>query len=130
MRPVDLSEFAQNLLAMHDRCQELLGSSPLRADAKLLLFVASRKSPSIKDAMHTCSLSNRSFYQMIDRLKSEGKIAIVSDEQDRRVHRIIPGPSLREVPTAVKTLVAALGCSNNECFLKQPGLETAAHRLF
>ena len=110
--------FFRNLLTIDAHCHEWLGASPLRPDAKLFLLIAARGSLTIKEAMHTCSLSNRAFYQMIDRLKSEGKIGVVTDKDDRRVHRIVARRRLRGIPSAMRSLVADMGCLNEECASK------------
>ena len=106
-----------DLLAIDALCAEWLGSSPLRPDAKLFLLIAARGSVTIKEAMHSSALSNRSFYQMVQRLKQENKVSVVPDKVDRRVHRIILNQAVLGVPDFVADKLSEMGCANNVCTL-------------
>lgn len=106
-----------DLLAIDALCAEWLGSSPLRPDAKLFLLIAARDSVTIKEAMHSSALSNRSFYQMVQRLKQENKVSVVPDKVDRRVHRIILNQAVLGVPDFVADKLSEMGCANNVCTL-------------
>lgn len=105
------------LLAIDELCAEWLGSSPLRPDAKLFLLIAARGSVTIKEAMHSSALSNRSFYQMVQRLKQENKVSVIPDKVDRRVHRIILNQAVLGVPNFVADKLSEIGCANNVCTL-------------
>lgn len=82
-------DFFSDLLRLEKRLEEWLGKSPFRPDAKLLFLTSAQGSITIKEAMHSCALSNRAFYQMLDRLKAERKVVVVLDKIDRRVRRIM-----------------------------------------
>ena len=107
----------RDLLAIDELCVEWLGSSVLRPDAKLFLLIAARGSVTIKEAMHSSALSNRSFYQMVHRLKKENKVSVIPDQFDRRVHRIVLDQTVLGVPGVVASKLSEIGCPNNVCRL-------------
>ena len=113
----DKRDLFQELLAIDELCTEWLGSSPLRPDAKLFLLIAARGSVTIKEAMYSSALSNRSFYQMVQRLKQGNKVSVVPDTADRRVHRIILNQAVLGVPNFVAEKLSELECSNSVCTL-------------
>lgn len=85
------SASAKRILDVDDYFMKALRRSALRPDARLLFFVVVKKSVSIKAAMLDSSLSYRAFYTMLDRLKDHRLIGVESDNEDRRVRRLVPG---------------------------------------
>ena len=112
------NDLFRELLVIDQLCLEWLGNSPLRPDAKLFLLIAARGSLTIKEAMHSSALSNRAFYQMVDRLKKENKVMVVPDNTDRRVHRLVLDQTLMGVPSAVTRMLDSVTCRGSLCQLK------------
>lgn len=112
------NELFRELLVIDQLCTDWLGNSPLRPDAKLFLLIAARGSLTIKEAMHSSALSNRAFYQMVDRLKKENKVMVVPDQADRRVHRLVLDQTLIVVPGAVTRTLDSIACPSSLCQMK------------
>lgn len=126
-RTCNRSDFFDELVTIDKLCTEWLGSSPLRPDAKLFLLIAARGSLTIKEAMHSSSLSNRAFYQMLDRLKKENKIMVVPDQTDRRVNRLVLDQTVVNVPSPVARRLIRIGCKDNTCLSKYMRREDQLH---
>lgn len=85
------SETATQILQIDDFFIEKLNAPALRPAARLLFYIMVKRSVSIKDAMLDSPLSYRAFYIMIDRLKDEALLDVESDDEDRRVRRLVLG---------------------------------------
>ena len=85
------SETASQILQIDDFFIEKLHAPALRPAARLLFYIMVKRSVSIKDAMLDSPLSYRAFYIMIDRLKDEALLDVESDDEDRRVRRLVLG---------------------------------------
>lgn len=85
------SETASQILQIDDFFIEKLNAPALRPAARLLFYIMVKRSVSIKDAMLDSPLSYRAFYIMIDRLKDEALLDVESDDEDRRVRRLVLG---------------------------------------
>lgn len=125
----NIIDFFHELLVIDELCSGWLGGSPLRADAKLFLLIAARGSVTIKEAMHSSALSNRSFYQLIDRLKKEKKVMVVPDQQDRRVHRLVLDQTLASVPSVLASKLSDIVCQEKFCRLKSETIGPASLTL-
>ena len=86
-----LSETASHILQIDDFFVEKLNIAALRPAARLLFYIMVKRSVSIKEAMLDSPLSYRAFYIMIDRLKDEALLDVESDDEDRRVRRLVLG---------------------------------------
>lgn len=85
------TDAAGRLLEIDRYCIDAIGVSALRPDLRLLFFIIVHQSASIKEALLDSALSYRAFYNMLDRLKREGLIAVEVDNVDGRVRRIALG---------------------------------------
>jgi DNA-binding MarR family transcriptional regulator len=79
------------MLEIDRYCTDAIGASALRPDVRLLCFIIVHQSASIKEALLDSALSYRAFYNMLDRLKRRGLIAVEVDSVDGRVRRIVLG---------------------------------------
>lgn len=52
------------------------------------MLIGTRGPISVKEAMHDSSLSHRSFYMILDKLKDAGIVEVKNDAIDARVRRI------------------------------------------
>ena len=87
----DFSETALQILKIDNFFNEALHTAALRPAARLLLFIMVKRSVSIKQAMLDSPLSYRAFYIMIERLKDAALLDVKSDDEDRRVRRLVLG---------------------------------------
>jgi DNA-binding MarR family transcriptional regulator len=87
----DFPETALQILKIDNFFNEMLHTAALRPAARLLLYIMVKRSVSIKQAMLDSPLSYRAFYIMIERLKDESLLAVKSDDEDRRVRRLVLG---------------------------------------
>lgn len=85
----DLSSFFESLVAVDAHFSSWAGSGALTPEARLFAVIAARGSLSVKEAMYDSALSNRAFYQLINRMKAAKKIKVIGDPSDGRVRRII-----------------------------------------
>jgi DNA-binding MarR family transcriptional regulator len=82
---------ANQILKIDNFFIETRRTAALRPDARLLFYIMVKHSVSIKEAMLDSSLSYRAFYTMLDRLKGEALLDVESDDEDRRVRRLVLG---------------------------------------
>lgn len=81
-------DVSEKLLQLDSDFSQWLGRSALRPEARLIMLAANSGPISVKEAMYDSSLSHRSFYMILDRLKEAGVIEMVGDSSDARVRRI------------------------------------------
>lgn len=88
---------ASQILKVDNFFIETLRTAALRPDARLLFYIMVKHSVSIKEAMLDSSLSYRAFYTMLDRLKGEALLDVESDDEDRRVRRLVLGRQFDQI---------------------------------
>ena len=87
MSPV-LKQYVDNVLEFDDVFFQLVGSSALRPQARLLMLIQKYGSVSVKEAIIDSRMSSRGFYMMMDGLLKEGILCAEPDEKDKRVRRL------------------------------------------
>lgn len=92
-----LFETAAQILQIDNFFIEKLDASALRPSARLLFYIMVNRSVSIKEAMLDSPLSYRAFYIMIDRLKDVALLDVESDQDDRRVRRLVLGQGFDDI---------------------------------
>jgi hypothetical protein len=80
-------------LMMREKC----GIPAITPASRLLFFMKSRESVSLKEAMLAVPLSYRAFYAMLDKLKAKKLINVQADTKDRRVKRLVLGAKFRRI---------------------------------
>lgn len=81
-------DVSEKLLRLDSKFLQWCGKSALRPEARLLMLIGTRGPISVKEAMHDSSLSHRSFYMILDKLKDAGIVEVRNDTIDARVRRI------------------------------------------
>lgn len=82
---------AAQMIRFDDYFKSIFGLTAFRPDVRLVVYVTSRGSVSVKEAMLDSVLSYRAFYTTLDRLKGNGWIEVQGDTHDGRVRRLNPG---------------------------------------
>ena len=83
--------WAAQMIRFDDYFKSMFGLTAFRPDVRLVVYVTSRGSVSVKEAMLDSVLSYRAFYTTLDRLKGNGWIEVQGDTHDGRVRRLNPG---------------------------------------
>lgn len=91
-----MSQFFDTLFSLDGHFSSWTGSSALNPEARLIFVIAAKGSLSVKEAMYDSTLSNRAFYQLVNRMKRARKIKVVGDPNDGRVRRIVFEPQFLE----------------------------------
>ena len=91
------SEMASHIVKIDNFFNKELHTPALRPAARLLFYIMVNQSVSIKQAMLDSPLSYRAFYIMIDRLKDEAFLDVESDNEDRRVRRLVLGHQFNRI---------------------------------
>jgi hypothetical protein len=91
-----LKQYVDNVLEFDDVFFQLVGSSALRPQARLLMLIQKYGSVSVKEAIIDSRMSSRGFYMMMDGLLKEGILCAETDEKDKRVRRLSFCAHLRE----------------------------------
>lgn len=90
-------KFAHKALRYDEIMRARYGVSAISPASRLLLFMTSRDSVSIKEAMLEVPLSYRAFYTMLELLKAKRLISVTRDNKDGRVRRLILGPEFKSL---------------------------------
>lgn len=89
------AKFAYKALKYDEIMRARYGVCAISPASRLLLFMTSRESVSIKEAMLEVPLSYRAFYTMLELLKAKRLISVMRDNKDGRVRRLILGPEFK-----------------------------------
>lgn len=90
-------KFAHKALRYDEIMRARYGVSAISPASRLLLFMTSRDSVSIKEAMLEVPLSYRAFYTMLELLKAKRLISVARDNKDGRVRRLVLGPEFKSL---------------------------------
>lgn len=89
------TKFAHKALKYDEIMRARYGVCAISPASRLLLYMTSRESVSIKEAMLEVPLSYRAFYTMLELLKAKRLISVTRDNKDGRVRRLILGPEFK-----------------------------------
>jgi hypothetical protein len=89
------AKFAHKALKYDEIMRARYGVCAISPASRLLLFMTSRESVSIKEAMLEVPLSYRAFYTMLELLKAKRLISVTRDNKDGRVRRLVLGPEFK-----------------------------------
>jgi DNA-binding MarR family transcriptional regulator len=86
--PLLSKSIASDLLELDDAFMKICGSPALRPEARILLLLGKKNSPSVKEILHESFTSPRTFYNIIDKMKKDNIIISINDNDDMRVKRL------------------------------------------
>mgnify|MGYP001587106120 CR=1 FL=1 len=89
--------FADAALRYDRQMRDLFGVPAISPASRLLLYMTSHDSVSIKEAMLAVPLSYRAFYTLLDVLKDKELVRVEPDANDRRVRRLVLGTAFKKI---------------------------------